>query len=178
MANSVSNDALWEKLSEISEQIKSSKQAKSAPDFSDIKDEILADIERQTIKLGKHNDINYGAFEQNWKTTDEDVKKILNVVSRIRKQQRETAEQQVKSNTEKQSEVLKIQEKGNQEYLNFRFFKLRKTSIVIATLSLLILILTMFCMKQQNDYMLLNQEYYRKSIIIPKLHKELDIDKK
>ena len=42
MANSVSNDALWEKLSEISEQLKGSKQTENTPDLSEITEAIQA----------------------------------------------------------------------------------------------------------------------------------------
>lgn len=161
MANSVSNDALWGKLLEISEQLKGNKQVENAPDFSGIKDEILAKIESEADILGKHYDLNHKANEQNWKATDENMTKILNIVSRIRKQQRETAEQQPENDTEQRLEVLETQEKGNRAYFNFRFFKLRKTSVVITLLGLLVLTLTLFCMKQQNDYTLLLDEFYR-----------------
>ena len=43
---------------------------------------------------------------------------------------------------------------------DLKFFKLRKTSVVIALLGLLVLTLTVFCMKQQNDYALLLDEFY------------------
>ena len=161
MANSVSNDAIWGKLSEISEQLKGSKQAENAPDFSGVKEEIFDEIERQTTKLGKHYDLNHKANEQNWKTTDEDITKIFNIVSRIRKQQRETAEQQAESDNGQQPELPETQAKNNREYFNLRFFRLRKTSVVITLLGLLVLILTLFCMKQQNDYALLLDEFYR-----------------
>lgn len=48
-------------------------------------------------------------------------------------------------------------------YLNFRLFKLRKSSVLIAILGLLVFILTLFCMKQQNDYVLMMDEYYIQS---------------
>jgi hypothetical protein len=81
------------------------------------------------------------------------------VVSRIRKQQRETVESQGK---EKESLV------------NFWLFKVRKTSFAIAMLGLLILILTLFCMKQQNDYALLMNEYYKQSVVIKDFEAEID----
>lgn len=161
MANSVSNDALWEKLLEISEQIKNGQKAENTPDFSGVKEEIFDEIERQTAKLGLHYDLNHKANEENWKTTDEDVKKILNTVSLIRKQQREAAEQLPDSDTGQQLEALETQAKDDRAYFNLRFFKLRKTSVVITLLGLLVLTLTLFCMKQQNDYTLLLDEFYR-----------------
>lgn len=164
MGKSVSNDALWEKLSEISERLSSHKQAGSTPNFSEIEDKIFAEIEKQTTKLGKHYDLNHKANADNWAVTDENVRKIHSIVSRIRKQQKETAEQKADRNTEEQSELLKTQANTDLKYFNFRFFKVKKTSVIICMLGLLIFILTLFCMKQQNDYTLLIEEYYRQAI--------------
>jgi hypothetical protein len=65
-------------------------------------------------------------------------------------------------------EQEKVKPKSAQEvdnsYLNFKFFRVRKTSAVIAILGLLVFILTLFSMKQQNDYSLLMDEYYRQGI--------------
>ena len=174
MSKLVSNDALWEKLSEISEQLSSHKQVGDTPDFSDMKDKIFAEIERQTTKLGKHYDLNHKANADNWKMTDETVRKIHSIVSRIRKQQKETAEQKVDSYPEQLSELLGTSTSANREYFNFRFFKLRKTSVVITVLGSLVFILIMFCMKQQNDYSLLMDEYYRQSIEIREMRLEVD----
>ena len=172
MSKSVSNDALWEKLSEISEQLSSHKQAGHTPDFSGVKDEIFAEIEKQTTKLGKHYDLNHKANADNWAVTDENVRKIFNIVSRIRKQQKETAKQKADSNTEQRSELWKTQANDNREYFNFRFFKLRKTSVVITVLGLLVFILITFCMKQQNDYALLIDKYYRQAIELREMQGE------
>lgn len=70
------------------------------------KNEIFVEIERQTSKLGNHYDLNHKANAEDWKVTDENVRKIHNIVSRIRKQQRETAEQQAESDTEQKFEAL------------------------------------------------------------------------
>jgi len=174
MSKSVSNDALWEKLSEISEQLSCRKQAGNTPGFSDIKDKIFAEIERQATKLGKHYDLNHKANADNWKMTDETVRKIHSIVSRIRKQQKETAEQKAASDTEQQSGLLGTLASANREYFNFRFFKLRKTSVVITVLGSLVFILIMFCMKQQNDYSLLINEYYSQGIEIREMRVEID----
>lgn len=108
MSKSVSNDALWEKLSEITEQLKGSKQAENAPDFSGVKDEIIAEIERQATKLGKHYDLNFEASKENWTVANENMTKIFNVVSRIRKQQKETAEQQLETQAKRQSGIFQL----------------------------------------------------------------------
>lgn len=64
-----------------------------------------------------------------------------------------------------------IKSDDEKSYLNFKLFKLRKSSLVIAVLALLVFILTLFCMKQQNDYVLLN-EYHRQSIEAKEIEKE------
>lgn len=174
MSKTVSNDALWEKLSEISEQLNRSKQTENILDFNGVKDEIFAEMERQTTKLGKHYDLNFKANEDNWRVTDENITKIFDIVSRIRKQQRETSERQSESDTEQRLEALEAQTNDNREYFNFRFFKLRKTYVVITMLGLLVLILTLFCMKQQNDYALLNGKYYKQSAVIREMQVEVD----
>lgn len=144
MAKSVSNDALWEKLSEISEQlnrlsteqksqIASTNQEENSSDLCDIKDEIIAEIKQQGYLLGNHGDSNYKAINQNIAVSDEIVRKIYNVVIQIGKQQKETAEQKVVS---------------KDAYFNFRFFKVQKSSVVIAVLGLLVFLLMIFCMKQ------------------------------
>lgn len=173
MANSVSNDALWEKLSEISGQIKGCKQAKNAPDFNGMKDEIIAEINEQAKLLGMHNDINFKANNDNIARVLKKTEKVEDIVSRIRKQ-REAAERQAASDSEQQLEPIEMQVKDNREYFNVRFLMLRKTSVVITILDLLVLTLTLFCMKQQNDYTLLNDKYYRKSIVIREMQIETD----
>lgn len=169
MAQSVSSDALWGKLSELDKKMdqlvitnKTStlddQKVAVKSDFQKEKDEIIKEIQEQIYKLGKHSDINFGAANQNIGTVNDTIRKILNIVSHTRKHQRETAE------------LLKMD-----AYFNFRFFKIKKTSLVIAMLSLLVLILTLFCMKQQNDYALLMDEYYRKSLVIEESDTELKV---
>lgn len=59
-------------------------------------------------------------------------------------------------------------------YFELFFFKIHKSSAVITALALLVFILTLFCMKQQNDYSILNGEYYRKRIEIGEMWVETD----
>lgn len=68
--------------------------------------------------------------------------------------------------------VIKSDDK--KPYLNFRFFKVRKSSLVIAVLGLLVFILTLFCMMQQNDYVLLMDEHYRQNIEIREMIAKID----
>lgn len=151
MANSVSNDALWEKLSEISEQLKDSKQADSAPDLSEIAEAIHAF--RQS---------NNACFEENKKNISIVNKNILLGLKRVA-----SIQERVESHTE--------QDKSDKaSYFDLKFFKLRKTSVVIALLGLLVLASLLFCMKQQNDYALLNDEYYRNRIEIREMQSKVD----
>lgn len=75
------------------------------------------------------------------------------------------------------SDILKepvMKSKNHKSYLNFKFIRFRKTSIAIAVLGLLVFILTMFCMKQQNDYAVLMDECYRQNSIIREIQVEGD----
>ncbi|MCC8145705.1 MAG: hypothetical protein LIO93_04530 [Bacteroidales bacterium] len=183
MANSVSNDALWEKLSEISQQlnslsikqksqVSSSDQIGNTSDSISIKNEIINEIKEHAKLLGMHSDVNFKANEQNVKMIDENIRKIFNIVARIRKQQRETSELQAENGSGHRSGLLETQVKDNREYFNFRFFQIRKSSLVIAILVFLVLTLTLFCIKQQNDYALLNNEYYKQSISVKEIQTE------
>ena len=170
MAKTVSNDALCEKLSVISEQlnslllyqksqISSSEQAKNIFDFNSLKDEIITEVKEEIRFLGMHGDINFGTVNQNIATLDEIIRKVWNIATGIRRQQKGDIELQAKN-------------KGS--YLNFKFFRFRKSSLASARLGLLVLLLTGVCMKQQNDYTLLNDEYYRQSVGIRDLQAEAD----
>lgn len=173
MSKSVSNDALWEKLSEIEEKIERSlkEQNKPAPiqeqvdktvDFKIIKDEILSEMDMKSNILGAHSQSHFDANRQNIIVLGENIRKILNIVSHIRKQQKEAAEQPDFNNIEQSS------------YFNLRFFKVKKTSIVIVLLGVLVFILTLFCMKQQNDYSLLMYEYYKQALGMREIRIEVD----
>ena len=170
MAQSVSNDALWEKLSEVDKKLEKlfEMQKTSSLDneqeiikthFQKEKDEIVSKLEKYIQGLGTHCDSHFQAIHKNIEQLEKDtegVYKILSCMSAILKEPQELPV--IKSDDEK-------------SYLNFKFFKFRKTSIVIAVLSLLVFILTLFCMKQQNDYVLLN-EYHRQSIEAKEIEKE------
>ena len=170
MAQSVSNDALWEKLSEVDKKLEKlsemqktsnlgNEQAIINNDFQKEKEEIILKLEKYIQGLGTHCDLHFKVIHKNMEQLEEDtegVYKILSCMSAILKEPQELPV--IKSDDEK-------------SYLNFKFFKFRKTSIVIAVLSLLVFILTLFCMKQQNDYVLLN-EYHRQSIEAKEIEKE------
>jgi cellulose biosynthesis protein BcsQ len=68
----------------------------------------------------------------------------------------------------------KTKSEHDKDCLNFKIFKIRKVSIIISLFSLLIFVITTFCIKLQNDYSLLNDEYYWKSIAIREIQAEVD----
>ncbi len=163
MAQAVSNDALWEKLSEIDKKLEKlsdmqelsnlrDEQVIIKPDFQKEKDEIVSKLEKYIQGLGTHCDSHFKVIHKDIEQLEKDtegVYKILSYMSAIRK---EPAEQPAIKSDDKKS------------FLNFKLFKLRKSSILIAILGLLVFILTLFCMKQQNDYALLMNGYYKKGI--------------
>ncbi len=173
MAQSVSNDALWEKLSEIDKKLEhlsetqksstlSDQQAIIKPDFQKEKDEIISILEKYIQGLGTHCDSHFKVIHKNIELLEKDtegVYKILSCMSAILKEPQEQS-------------VIKSDDK--KPYLNFRFFKVRKSSLVIAVLGLLVFILTLFCMMQQNDYVLLMDEHYRQNIEIREMIAKID----
>jgi len=170
MSKSVSNDALWEKLSEIegtiNRHLKEQKgpapkqeQADAMPQLRENKDEIVKKIEKYIQGLGTHCDSHFKSIYKNFGQLDENTHGIYEILSSMWKIMREP------------EEPAKTEDKS---YLNFKFFKLRKSSLVIAVLGLLAFTPTLFCMKQQNDYALLNNEYYRQNILIKEMQTEVD----
>lgn len=177
MNKSVSNDALWEKLSEIDERLNRylMEQEKTATGVqqSEItiqlnanKDQI-ADLFKKGLQgLGTHCDSHFKAMYGHIDQLEKDSKGVYKVLSFICK---------IMKNAEKQSEnKVEAKPEPDKSFLNFKLFKVRKSSIVITMLGLLVFILTLFCMKQQNDYVVLYNEYYRKSIVITELQTEMD----
>lgn len=170
MAQLVSNDALWEKLSEVDKKLEKlsecqrisnlrDEQAIIKPDFKKEKDEIVSKLERYIQGLGTHCDKHFKVIHENIEQLEKDtegVYKILSCMSVILKEPYGTKSDDKKS------------------YLNFKLFKLRKSSIVIAILGLLLFILTLFCMKQQNDYVLLMNEHYRQNRYLREVQVEID----
>ncbi len=175
MAQAVSNDALWVKLSEMDKKLDEFPVKQKSPvptqepvenkfDFEKAKREIIVEVKKELGSLERHYDDNFKAKKQDIGILNGNILKILNVVNQIQKQQRAPVESQ---------------ENEKEFHFNFYFFKIRKTSFAIAMLALLVLILTLFCMKQQNDYSLLLDEYYRQGITIQELDREIKVlDKK
>lgn len=165
MSKSVSNDALWEKLSEIEgtinrylkeqkELVPKQEQADITPQLRENKDEIVKNLEKYIQGLGSHCDSHFKSIYTNLGQLDEHTHGIYEILSNMWGIMREPKEQ------------TKTDDKL---YLNFKFFKHRKSSLVIAVLGLLVFILTLFCMKQQNDYVLLNYKQNQLRMIIKEL---------
>lgn len=140
MAQSVSNDALWVKLSEIDQKLEKfilmqgsqaavQEQDKYTLGFEETKDAIFAEIRQQVALLGRHNDDHFGANRQNIEVLN---KNILQAVKHCR----ETKEQ-LKTDMESRKE-------DGDSYFNFKLFRIKKTSLVIAILGLLVFTLTLF----------------------------------
>jgi hypothetical protein len=174
MAQSVTNEALWVKLSEVEQKldklfveqktpVPTQEPAEYKPDFTAVKEEIITKISDEIAILGRSSDSHFEANTQNIEVITGIIQKVWNIVSRIRKQQREAFESP---------------ENSKESYFDFKFFKIKKTAVVIATLGILIFILTLFCMKQQNDYALLMEEYYRQIVEISEMQKETDAQNK
>ncbi len=171
MAQSVSNDALWEKLSEIDQKLEKlsemqklsnlrDEQVIIKPDFQKEKDEIVSKLEKYIQGLGTHCDSHFKVIHKGIGQLEKDTEGVYKILSYMSAILKEPTEQSAIKSDDKKS------------YLNFKFFKLRKSSIVIVILGLLAFILTLFSMKQQNDYALLMEEYYRQSIEPKEIPKE------
>lgn len=146
MAQTVSNDALWEKLSEIEKKLDQLSVIQKSEQSHPSQEETLASIDEKILRIGLSNDSNLTANKQNFTMLAENMIKILNIVARIRKQQRASVE---------------VKEEDKKDFFTLWFLKVRKTSLVIAILGLLVFVLTLFCMKQQNDYSFLINSYQK-----------------
>ncbi|MFT4223525.1 hypothetical protein [Dysgonomonas sp.] len=170
MAQSVTNEALWVKLSEVEQRldklligqkslVPTQEPAENKPDLTKVKEDITTKIKDEISILGLSSDLHFEANRKNIEAITEIIQKVWNIVSRIRKQQREAVESP---------------ENDKKSYLDFKFFKVRKTAVMIAILGTLVFILTLLCMKQQNDYALLMEEYYRQSVVLKGFEVEID----
>ena len=153
MAQTVSNDALWQKLSEMDKKLDKLSEVRESPIPNPEQEEIKNNIHI----LGLSTDSQFKANRENIQMLNGNILNTLKEVTQIRKQQKGSVEQQ----------------KTDDSCFNFKFFKVKKTSFVVAMFGLLAFILTLFCMKQQNDYLLLMNEFYKQNVTIQKLSEEL-----
>jgi len=172
MSKSVSNDALWEKLSEIEERIigylKEQKapaltqnQGDITPEIKNSKKEILNLIKQAARELDASCNVRFKNIEDGILYIGKDESKILEAIACMWTEMKEAIKEQQKT-------------KDSQSYFSFKFFKIRKTSVVISLLGILVFVLTLFGMKQQNDYSLLMGKYYRQGIEIREMRMEID----
>ena len=163
MAQSVTNDALWEKLSEIdktlNELAKTHKSSTQTLEQVGLKDEIISKIEEYAYKLGKKSDMHSDANKQDAKKLTGDLLMLAEMIACI---------------SDRQLVYFELQKEDKETYLNFKLFKIRKTTVAIAILSVLVFILTLFCMKQQNDYSLLTEVCYKQGLYIDQVKTEVD----
>ena len=168
MSKSVSNDALWEKLSEIEEKIikslmeqkapvQAQEQGNLIPEIKVSKDEIVEKLEKYIQGLGTHCDKHFKFIQTKIGKLDNDTADAIACLVHLIK---ESGKQQ--------------KEKDTQSYFSFRFFKVRKTSFVIAILGILVFILTLFSMKQQGDYASLMEGYCRQGVEMREMEVEMD----
>ena len=164
MSKSVSNDALWEKLSEIEERIIGYLKEQKAPvptqnqgditsEIKDSKKEILNLIKQAARELDASCNVRFKNIEDGIIYIGKDEGRIFEAIACMWTEMKEAIKEQQKT-------------KDSQSYFSFKFFKVRKTSLAITVLGILIFILTLFSMKQQNDYSLLMGKYYRQGIIL------------
>jgi len=177
MSKSVSNDALWEKLSEIEERIigylKEQKapiivqnQVDITPEIKNSKEEILNLIKQAVRELDANCNVRFKNIEDGIIYIGKDEGKILEALVCMWTEMKEAIKEQQKQ-----------EQKYTQSPFSFKFFKIRKTSVVIALLGLLVFILIMFSMKQQNDYSHLVNEYYRQVIELKEMRMEVESNK-
>lgn len=173
MAQAVSNDALWEKLSEIDKKLEKlsdmqelsnlrDEQVIIKPDFQKEKDEIVSKLEKYIQGLGTHCDSHFKVIHKDIEQLEKDTEGVYKILSYMSAILKEPAKQPAIKSDDKKS------------FFNFKLFKLRKSSLVIAILSLLVFILTLFCMKQQNDYVILMDGYYKLNIYLNETQVDTD----
>ena len=163
MAQTVSNDALWEKLSEIdrtlNELTKTHKSSSQTPEQVALKDEIIAKIEEYAYKLGQKSKMYSEANRQDTKKLTGDLLMLAEMIACI---------------SDRQQVYFESQKEDKETYLNFKLFKVRKTTTAIAILSVLVFILTLSCIKQRSSYALLNEEFIQQETTIKEIQAEAD----
>jgi len=80
----------------------------------------------------------------------------------------------LKESKEQSETRFESQKEDKETYLNFKLFKVRKTTAAIAILSMLVFILTLFCIKQRSSYALLSKKILRQETIIKETQTEVD----
>lgn len=149
MAKSVLNESIWEKISEMDEKVDKvldRLESNTLPDNQSLvkSEDIIAAIR----EYAKSNDSHFAA---NRKDTEMLNNRMLEI-----------------------KEAVKNIQVPAQNTIDAGSMNPRKAYFIFAILGILIFILTIFSMKQQNDYSLLNGKYHRQGQIIRKLQIEND----
>ena len=144
-------------LKEQKASVQVQNQVDITPELKANKDAIIEKIEKYIQGLGTHRDKHFKFIQTKIGKLDNDMADAIACLVHLIKE------------TEKQQKENDIQ-----SYFNFKLFKIRKTAVTIALLSSLVLILTLFSMKQQNDYLLLMEKYYRQGIELREIRIEVD----
>jgi hypothetical protein len=95
MAQSVTNEALWVKLSEVEQRldeflveqkslVPTQEPAECKPDFTAVKEDIITKIKDEISILGLSSDSHFEANTRNIEVIAETIQKVWNIVSRIR----------------------------------------------------------------------------------------------
>jgi len=167
MAKTISNDAIWEKLSEIDEKLKNvlDKQQEENTVPVNIQslsnDELLASIKENAFILGKSNDSHIEANLKIITTLNNNVLSIKKAVNNL------SAPENINMN-----EIKALLDK--KDIFRLGFISFRKTSFIITILGILIFTLTIFSMKLYNDSLINQNNYYRQVIFTRKLQSEND----
>lgn len=172
MAKTISNDAIWEKLSEIDEKLEKIvlKQKSFSPKQEEvdnelpsngIKDEIITQIKADIRILGLSNDSHFEANLKNITTLNNNVLSIKKVINNL------SAPENINTN-----EIKALLDKKN--IFRFGFISFRKTSFIISILGILIFALTVFSMKLYSDSLINQNKYYRQIVTTQNLQMEND----
>ncbi|MDU1906631.1 MAG: hypothetical protein E6772_17840 [Dysgonomonas sp.] len=167
MAKTISNDAIWEKLSEIDEKLKNvlDKQQEENTFPVNIQplsnDEILASIKENAFILGKSNDSHFEANLKNITTLNNNVLSIKKLINNL------SAPKNI--NLDEIKALFK-----EKDIFHFGFISFRKTSFIITILGILIFTLTVFSMKLYSDSLIYQNKYYRQIIVTRNLQIEND----
>lgn len=147
MKNSISNDSIWGKLSEIDEKLEkvlSKPQESNSPSLS---------IDELLDKIGDNS--------TNFNKLDNDIQDIKKAIDEI----------PIPENIDLDKITALFEKK---DIFHFGFIKFRKTSFIITILGILIFILTIFSMKLYNDSIINQNNYYNQITVTTKLQIEND----
>jgi len=147
MKNSISNDSIWGKLSEIDEKLEkvlSKPQESNSPSLS---------IDELLDKIGDNS--------TNFNKLDNDIQDIKKAIDEI----------PIPENIDLDKITALF---GKKDIFHFGFIKFRKTSFIITILGILIFILTIFSMKLYNDSLINQNNYYKQITVTRKLQIEND----